>query len=112
MADADSLLHRRRRAREDVSRARFQLRLQIGLGLLWVVLAVLRWTEDDGSDWLDWGWTVLSLAYLGVGLACWRTFRRERAQRRRWSGSTCDRSPRRLSIGWWWRLGTGPRPAR
>ncbi|MDK3258412.1 GNAT family N-acetyltransferase [Blastococcus capsensis] len=80
MADADSLLRRRRQALEDVSWARFRVCLQMLAGSFWVVLAAVRWTEDDGSVWLDWVWTVLSLVYFGAGLALWRRFRRERAR--------------------------------
>ena len=42
MADGDSLLRRRRQAHRDVSRARVQLYVQLGVGSVWTVLAVLR----------------------------------------------------------------------
>lgn len=80
MADTASLARRRRQALDDVSRAVFQVRLQLGLGLLWVVLAAVRWAGDDGTRWLSWLWAALALAYLGAGLAAWLRVRRDRAR--------------------------------
>ena len=74
-------------ARKEAYRARRQERSRravakifIGLAVLWVVLATVRWFDDD-SDAVSW-WVNAALAVGGVGLAWaqwWRHLRRRPA---------------------------------
>ncbi|MDP5182908.1 GNAT family N-acetyltransferase [Blastococcus sp. BMG 814] len=80
MADAGSLVRRRREARQEVTGARWQLRLQAGLGGVWGVLAGLQWVDGDTSSWLRWGWVVLAVAYLGIAFTWRRRLGRAKAR--------------------------------
>lgn len=78
MPDSGSLLHRRRHVRDEIARLRFQARWHVGMGVLWAGLAAAAWLDDSSADWVRWGWSVLALVSLALGLTWERAFRRER----------------------------------
>lgn len=79
MAEVGALLRRRRELRDDISRRQFHVRLQLTLGVLWLVLAAVRRLDDDGAFWLDVAWVALAVGYLGSGLVMWRQLREDRS---------------------------------
>ncbi|MDT0276956.1 GNAT family N-acetyltransferase [Blastococcus goldschmidtiae] len=83
-AEVGTLLRRRRRRRrelrDDISRRQFHVRFQLALGVLWLVLAAVRWLDDDTAFWLDVAWVVLAVGYLGSALVMWRQLREDRSR--------------------------------
>jgi hypothetical protein len=70
-------------ARREAWRERHQARMRrrqawifLTLGVLWLVLAGLRWLDDDSDAVMRWLWTGLGAAQLFVGLAALRATRR------------------------------------
>jgi RimJ/RimL family protein N-acetyltransferase len=80
VAEVGALLRWRRELRDDISRRQFHVRFQLTLGVLWLVLAGVRWLDDDTALWLDVAWVVLAIGYLGSGLVMWRQLRDDRSR--------------------------------
>lgn len=80
MADATSLVRRRRQAQQELAGARTQMRVQGSLGVVWAALATLQVADGDDPGWPGWAWAVIAVLYLGLTLAAWRRLRREEAR--------------------------------
>ena len=61
-----------REARYRAQSVRTQSTVYVVLAVLWVPVVVLRWLDDDSSDWVDWAFTVLAVGYVVMAALWWR----------------------------------------
>jgi hypothetical protein len=64
-------------ARRQAASRRTVTKVYIGMAVIWVVLATVRWFEDDADMLMNWLFTGLAVGW--VGLACthwWKYLRR------------------------------------